>query len=68
MGLVLRRRQGEQIRIAGNIVVRVVRVRSGQVSLFIDAPRDVSVQREEIVGLPAAGSAQMTRVMVQETE
>jgi carbon storage regulator CsrA len=68
MGLVLRRRQGEQIRIAGNIVVRVVRVRSGQVSLFIDAPRDVSVQREEIVGLPAAGSGDLARQMVEEVQ
>jgi carbon storage regulator CsrA len=47
--LSLKRKVGERIVIAGNIIVQVYRVdRDGAVVLAIDAPRDVTVDREEV--------------------
>ena len=46
--LVLTRNQGERIIIQDNIEISVLGVRGGQVRLGIDAPRDISVHREEI--------------------
>ncbi|MFQ5698205.1 MAG: carbon storage regulator CsrA [Myxococcota bacterium] len=46
--LVLTRKLGETIRIGDEVTVRVLEVHRGQVRLAIDAPRDVSVHREEI--------------------
>lgn len=46
--LVLSRRKGESIIIGNDIVVTVLEVRPDQVRLGIDAPRSVSVHREEI--------------------
>ncbi len=46
--LVLTRRTGEQVVIAGEIVVRVVAIEGNKVRLGIDAPRSVRVDREEI--------------------
>ncbi|MFA6409513.1 MAG: carbon storage regulator CsrA [Gammaproteobacteria bacterium] len=46
--LILTRRIGESIIIGDNIVINVLGVRGLQVRLGIDAPRDVSVHREEI--------------------
>lgn len=46
--LVLARKEGESIAIGGGIRVVVVRTRSGEVRLGIDAPRDVSVVRGEL--------------------
>jgi len=46
--LLLSRKQGESIRIADNIEVRVLEIRMGQVKLGIDGPRDVSIHRQEI--------------------
>jgi len=47
--LVLTRKPGERLVIGNNIVVTVVSVRNGQVRLGFDAPREVSIRREEIV-------------------
>ncbi len=46
--LVFSRRQGETIVIAGRVRVTVDRVRGNRVRLAIDAPQEVSVDREEI--------------------
>ena len=46
--LVLTRRIGEEIVIGGNIRVQVVSVEGNKVRLGITAPRDISVDREEV--------------------
>ena len=46
--LVLTRRPGESIVIGNDIVVTVLEVRSDQVRIGIDAPRNVQVHREEV--------------------
>ena len=49
--LVLTRRPGESIRIGDEISVLVIEIQRGQVKVAIDAPRDVTVHREEIYEL-----------------
>jgi len=46
--LILTRNSGESIIINNNIVVRVLSIRGGQIRLGIDAPKEISVHREEI--------------------
>lgn len=46
--LVLSRKVGERIAIAGDIVVQVLEIRGRQVRLGIDAPHDVPIRREEL--------------------
>jgi carbon storage regulator len=46
--LILTRKVGEAIMIGENIVVKVLGVRSGQVKIGIEAPRDLPVHRQEI--------------------
>lgn len=46
--LVLSRKQGESIIIGNDIVVTVLEVRPDHIRLGIDAPRSVSVHREEV--------------------
>ena len=46
--LILSRRQGETIVIDGNIRVTVMEVRGDQVRIGIEAPRSVTVHREEV--------------------
>ena len=46
--LVLSRQLDESIIIGDNIVVRIVDIRGDKVRLGIEAPREVSVHREEI--------------------
>lgn len=46
--LVLSRNTDEKIHIGDNIVITVVEVRGDRVRIGIDAPRDVSVHRQEI--------------------
>ena len=46
--LVLSRRQGESIVIAGEIVVNVVDIGRGRVQIGVTAPSHLSVHREEI--------------------
>lgn len=49
--LVLSRKIGESIQIAGGIRVTVTEVRGGRVRLSIEAPADVRVLRKEIVAV-----------------
>ena len=46
--LVLTRRPGEQIVIAGNIRLTVVNIGPGRVKIGIEAPSDVRIDRQEI--------------------
>lgn len=46
--LVLSRKNGETIVIGDNIRVTIVGLENGKVKLGIDAPKDISVHREEI--------------------
>ena len=46
--LILTRKPGESIRIGDDVVVMVKAIRGSQVSIAIQAPRDVEVHREEI--------------------
>ncbi len=46
--LVLTRKLGESIRISDNIIVKIVDLDSRHVKLGIEAPKNISVNREEI--------------------
>lgn len=46
--LILTRRVGEKVMIGEDVSVTVLRVKGNQVRLGVDAPKSVSVQREEI--------------------
>ena len=48
--LILSRLAGETVIIGNDIRIQVLSNKNGQVRIGIDAPRDVSVRREEIVG------------------
>lgn len=48
MSLCVSRKTGERIVIAGEITVRVKKIRGGSVVLEVDAPADIPVNREEI--------------------
>jgi carbon storage regulator len=47
--LVLSRKSGERIKIGDNVWITVVEVKRGVVRLGIEAPRDVSVMRSELL-------------------
>ncbi|QBZ83620.1 Carbon storage regulator [Hydrogenovibrio crunogenus] len=47
--LVLTRRAGETLMIGDDIKLTVVGIKSGQVRLGIEAPKDVQIQREELL-------------------
>lgn len=46
--LILTRRVGEALIIGDDVVVNVLGVKGNQVRIGVDAPKDVSVHREEI--------------------
>lgn len=54
--LVLGRKVDESIVIGDNIMIKVVSVENGVVKLGIDAPKDVSILREELVQEVAAAN------------
>jgi len=49
--LILTRKKGESIAIGDNIQIQVLNVKGGQVRIGIDAPREVSINREECLKL-----------------
>ena len=55
--LILTRREGESVRIGEDITITVLRVKGSQVRLGVNAPKNVSVQREEIVGRAGAADS-----------
>ena len=46
--LILTRRAGESLIIGDDVVINVLGIKGNQVRIGIDAPKDVSVHREEI--------------------
>lgn len=58
--LVLTRKPGEKIRIGDSITVTVVEVTPGKVKLGVAAPREVSVDRQEVAAAKAAGGTPAT--------
>jgi len=46
--LILTRREGESVLIGDDVTITVLRVKGNQVRLGVNAPKEVSVQREEI--------------------
>lgn len=52
--LVLSRKRNESIVIDGSIVITVVEIRGDKVRLGIEAPREVSIHRQEIFAAIAA--------------
>ena len=48
MALILARKLEESIIIGDNITIKVIEVRGDTVRLAIDAPRDVSIHRQEV--------------------
>ncbi len=55
--LVLSRKRNESIVIDGSIVITVVEIRGDKVRLGIEAPREVSIHRQEIFAAIAAEAA-----------
>lgn len=47
--LVLARKESESIHIGDNIVVQIVSVENGVVKLGIDAPKNISIMRNELI-------------------
>ncbi|GAC1504370.1 MAG: hypothetical protein NVS1B10_09110 [Candidatus Saccharimonadales bacterium] len=50
--LILTRRVGENLLIGPDIVIRVLEIRGRQVRIGIDAPKEISVLREELQDKP----------------
>lgn len=59
--LVLTRRAGESIRIGDEVSVRVLEIQRNQVKLAIDAPREITVHREEVYQLVQKENLQAAR-------
>jgi len=56
--LVLSRQRSESLVISGGITVRIIEVRGDKVRIGIEAPRDVSIHREEIHELIQQGTTE----------
>jgi len=55
--LILTRRVGESLIIGDNVTLTVLGVKGNQVRVGVDAPRDVTVHREEIAKRDDTGEA-----------
>ncbi len=55
--LILTRRVGESLMIGDNVTVTVLGVKGNQVRIGVNAPKDVSVHREEIYSRIQEGQA-----------
>ena len=58
--LVLTRKPEETIKIAENIVIKVIKTAKGTVKLGIDAPADIRIVRGELVDIPKTECADET--------
>jgi carbon storage regulator len=54
--LILTRKIGESLMIGNDVSITVLRVKGNQVRLGVEAPKDVSVQRQEIFDRIAGGN------------
>lgn len=54
--LVLTRKPGQTLRIGDDIVIKVVEVRGEGIRIGIEAPRDVNIQRGEVVAALASAT------------
>ncbi|MEL7207171.1 MAG: carbon storage regulator CsrA [Actinomycetota bacterium] len=53
--LVLSRREGQSIVIGGDVVVTVVSIRGDQIRIGVEAPRSITIHRQEVaVAIEAA--------------
>lgn len=59
--LILTRRVGESLVIGDDVVVNVLGVKGNQVRIGVDAPKDVTVHREEIYDRINAAKDQPTK-------
>lgn len=50
--LILTRRQGENIIIGKDVQVRVLNIKGNQVKLGFEAPKNIVIVREELIGQP----------------
>lgn len=66
--LILTRRVGETVMIGEDVTVTVLRVKGNQVRLGVDAPKSVSVQREEIFHRIKRENAQPENIEAENTE
>ena len=64
--LVLSRKVGEEIVIGDNIRVRIVSVQGNQIRLGFDAPREVSIQRAELLERAEREAAARTAAQVSD--
>ena len=55
--LVLSRKQNETIHIGDGITITIADIRKGKVRIGIDAPREIAVVREELLGPEQRGKA-----------
>ena len=66
--LVLSRKPGERILIGDDVTITIVRLGPGNVRVGIEAPRELSIVREEIAGLESGnGKAESGGADVAET-
>lgn len=47
--LVIKRKKGEAIKIGDNIEITIVKIEDGAVKIAIDAPKDISILRKELI-------------------
>ncbi|VFQ46366.1 carbon storage regulator CsrA [Desulfoluna butyratoxydans] len=47
--LILTRKPGEKVRIGDDIIIHVVEIGKGNVRIGVEAPKDVSIMRDEVV-------------------
>ena len=47
--LVLKRKAGESLVIADNIEIKVIEIADGRVKIGIEAPKDITVMRKEVI-------------------
>lgn len=61
--LILQRKKGQELTIGDNVRVTVVEVGSDWVKLAIDAPRDVSILRSELIEAASANQEAASAVL-----
>jgi carbon storage regulator len=64
--LILTRKSGEQIAIGDHIVITVLETKGNQVKLGIDAPRDVTVHRQEVYEKVCKENLAAARIMAED--